>query len=149
MKIKFVKFLFPSRLYWQKRLGSAGQALVTLLVFAAIATAVTAATVAVAIINLQATSQFSQGQQAFYTAEAGVEDAIIHLERDQSFSSPGYNIQVGGSNALVQVQPAGITLSKTVISEGINGSFKRKIQLNGSFDSNGVFLVNSWNEIDD
>lgn len=127
-----------------------GQALVTLLVFAGMALAVTAGAIAVAVINIQSTSQFAQGQQAFYSAEAGAEDAIMHLVRDQSFSSSGYTIQVGTSSVTVTVQPPGIVTSKTIVSRGIvNNYFKRRVQVVGSFDSNGIFSVTTWDEIND
>jgi len=127
-----------------------GQALVTLLVFVGLATAVTAGAVAIAVINVQSTSQFNQGQRAYDLAEAGAEDAIMHLERDQSFSSTGYTIQISSNNTfVVSVTPTGIATTKTIISEGTVNIFKRKVQIVGSFDGNGVFSITSWNEIDD
>lgn len=127
-----------------------GQALVTLLIFVATAMVIISGVIAVSIINTQATSQFTQGQRAYDTAEAGAEDAIEKLLRDQSFSalSP-YTLQVGGNQANVTVTPAGTVTTKTVTSEGVSGNFKRKIQVIGTFNASGVYTITSWNEIDD
>ncbi len=133
------------------RLRSDGQALVTLLIFVATALIVTSAAIAISIINIQATSQFSQGQQAYDLAEAGVEDAIMKLVRNASFDSPapGYTLTIGTNTAQIIVTPPGFISPKTIVSRGVVNQFKRKLQVVGQFNSDGTFSVVSWNEIDD
>jgi len=141
MSNKYGKFVMP-------RFGEAGQALVTLLIFVATALIVTAAAIAISIINIQSTSQFTQGQQAYDSAEAGAEDAILKLVRNSSFGT-SYTLNVGNNLAKITVSPPGQASSKTIISEGVVNNFRRKIQVVGQFNSDGTFSVVSWNEVDD
>src|SRR5258708_2517544 len=129
-----------------------GQALVTLMIFVAVSVIVTTSAIAISVINTQSSSQFSQGQQAYDLAEAGVEDAIIKLVRNSSFDSPspGYTLTFGTNIATVIVTPPGSISSKTIVSRGVvNNRFKRKLQVVGQFNTDGTFSVVSWNEVDD
>lgn len=61
-----------------------GQALVTLLVFSAIAIIITSAAVTVSLINTQTTSKYSIGAEALAVAEAGADNAVLKLLRKNS-----------------------------------------------------------------
>src|SRR5579872_181096 len=124
--------------------GQKGQALVPLLIFVATAIIITSAAIAIAIINIQSTSQFTQGQQAYDTAESGAEDAILKLVRNSSFGS-SYSVSVGNYLANVVVSPSGQATTKTITAEGVVNNFRRKIQVSGQFNSDGTFSVVSWN----
>lgn len=119
-----------------------GQALISLLIFTAIASTVTAGTVAVAIINSQSTTKYAQGEQVYHIAEAGVENAILRLLRDRSYS--GETLSIGAGSATITVSG---TTNVTITSIGIEGDFKRKIQVVGEF-ANNAFSTTSWKEIE-
>ena len=119
-----------------------GQALVTLLVFSAVALIVTSAAVMVTIINSQTTAKFSQGEEALAVAEAGVENAIIQIKRNSAYS--GETISVGDGTATITVSGASI---KTITAKSSIGDFKRTLQVTGYYSSFS-FSIQSWQEID-
>ena len=119
-----------------------GQALVTLLVFCATALIVTAGATAVIIINSQTTGKFAQGEETLHIAEAGADNAVLRLLRDPNYS--GETLTVGNGTATITVTG---TTTKTIVSEAVNGFFRRKIQVIGSF-ANNIFTISSWTEID-
>lgn len=122
-----------------------GQALVTLLAFVAMAIIVTAGAVAVTIINAQSTSKFSLGEEAYYITEGGIEDAILKILREPSYSGIR-TVAIGNGQAVVTITPAGVG-AKTVESEGINGDFRRKIRVQTGYN-NGITTIISWAEVD-
>lgn len=141
-----------SNMAFRVKVEERGQALVTLLIFVAVALIVSTAAIGVALVSTQASSQFTQGEQAYDIAESGAEDAILKLERNSSFATPasGYDLAVGSGIAQVIVTPPGLSSTKTIISRGVvNNRFKRKVQVVGQFSADGTFSVVSWNEIDD
>ena len=123
-------------------LGSKGQALVTLLVFSALALIITTAATTVLIINSQGTSRFSLGEEALSYAETGADNAILRLLRDPGYT--GETMTLGDGTAIITVSGA---LNKRVVSEGIVNDFRRKIEVTGSFNNN-ILVVTSWREID-
>lgn len=125
-----------------------GQALVVLLVFVSTATIITAAAVTVAIINARSTGSLAQGDEALMIAEAGAENAIIRIIRDPAGTYANEPpITVGNGTAQITVTTNGTT--KTIISAGTVGSFTRKVQITGTFNTGGdnKFQLTSWQEI--
>lgn len=119
-----------------------GQSLITLLVFMVMAITITVGAVTVTIINSRSTTTFYLGDQTLQMAEAGVENAILRLLRDQTYTGETIVVDTGSTTITV----AGGTI-KTIVSEATNGTFKRKIQAVGSFNNN-TFTLTSWREID-
>ncbi len=75
--------------------------------------------------------------QSYYTAEAGVEDALIRLRNNPQMSSLSYVLNV--SSAIASVNIMGIVGgSRVIVSEGNYTNIKRKIQTVYSIDSTGV-----------
>lgn len=125
-----------------------GQALVILLVFVSVATIITAAGVSLAIINSRSTGSLAKGDEALMVAEAGAENAIIRIIRDPSSNySTEPPITVGNGTAQITVTTNGTT--KTITSTGTVGSFTRKVQITGTFNTGGdnKFQLTSWQEI--
>ncbi|KKR78337.1 MAG: hypothetical protein UU23_C0001G0101 [Candidatus Curtissbacteria bacterium GW2011_GWA1_40_9] len=118
-----------------------GQALISLLIFTTIATTVTAGAVAVTIINSQSTTKFTQGETVYHVAEAGIENAILRLLRDRTYS--GEILNVDSATATITVSGSGTV---TITSEGKIGDNIRKIQVTGTM-SNNQFSITAWNEI--
>ena len=116
-------------------------ALILLLVFTTIGIIVSSAAVAISIINSQAASKFSQGQDALALAESGAENAIIRLLRDPNYF--GETLNIGGATVTITVAGGA---AKTIQSKSQDGDFKRTIQVEGNF-TNNLFTVSSWQEI--
>ena len=120
-----------------------GQALVTLLVFIATATIITAAATTVTLINSQTTGKFAQGEAAFPIAQAGADNAILRLLRDPSYSGET-DLSIGNGTATITVSGSSV---KTITAEGKDGNFIRKIQVVGTFVNN-TFTISSWDLVD-
>lgn len=118
-----------------------GQTLVALLAFMTMAITITTAATTVTLINSQAGSAYAQSQEAFGYAEAGAENALLRLLRDPSFSSE--TLSFSGGSATISV--SGST-TKTIVSEGVSGSFRRKVQVTATH-SNDIITVINWSEI--
>src|SRR3990167_6112050 len=122
-----------------------GQALVTLLVFIATETIITAAATTVTLINSQTTGKFAQGESALSIAQAGADNAILRILRDPNGIYTGEGpITIGSGTATITVSGSSV---KTITSEGKDGNFIRKIQIVGTFVNN-TFTVSSWDLVD-
>lgn len=119
-----------------------GQTLITLLIFISTAIIITSGAVTMTIINSQSTSIFAQGEEVYAIAEAGVDNAILRTLRNPAYN--GETLFIG--NGTVTITASG-TSNKTIVSEGVIGDVRRKIQVVGSY-TNNVFTVSSWSEID-
>ena len=126
-----------------KKRNKTGQALVTLLVFIAVATTITAAATTVTLITSQTTGKFAQGESALVIAQAGADNAILRLLRDPNYSGEA-DLSIGSGTATINVEGSSV---KTIIAEGKDGNFIRKIQVVGTFVNN-TFTVSSWDLVD-
>ncbi|OGG12524.1 hypothetical protein A3D77_01160 [Candidatus Gottesmanbacteria bacterium RIFCSPHIGHO2_02_FULL_39_11] len=119
---------------------NSGQALVTLLVFMIVAITIVTASVGVVMTNSLAAGSVAQTTSARSIAESGVENALIRLARNPSYT--GETLPVGNGQASVTV--TGTTI-KTITSIGTDGNFKRTIVATAS-QSAYVWSVISWQE---
>jgi hypothetical protein len=124
-----------------RRLNQSGQTLVMLLAFMAMAIIMTTAATAVTLVNSQTSSKYSLGQEALRYAESGADNALQRLLRDPSYL--GETLSVGTGTATITVSGSG---TKTIVSEGVNGSFRRRVQVTATWASN-VLTVTSWSEV--
>lgn len=118
-----------------------GQALITLLVFMVVGIIITTATVTMAIVSLQSTTEMEISGEVLKIAEAGADNAVLRILRNQSYI--GETLIVGNGTATITVSG---TTTKTIVSEGVEGNLRRKIQVVGTL-SNDIFTVTSWSEI--
>lgn len=118
-----------------------GQALVSLLAFVAIASVITTAAVSVAIITARSGDDFSQGNKALAVAQAGAENALLRLLRDDTYTGETINIDSDS----VQIGVSGAS-PKTITSTSTVGNFKRIVEVIGTFNNN-AFTISSWKEI--
>lgn len=119
-----------------------GQTLVMLLVLMTTGIIITSAAVILIIVNSQASSKFSLGEDAYAIAESGAENAILRLIRNPSYA--GETLTVGNGSATITVTGSS---TKTIVSEGVRGNFRRKVQVVGGYVNN-IFTPTSWTEID-
>lgn len=118
-----------------------GQALVVLVCFGVIAATIIASTVLISIATNSASGKTQGGTVAYDIAESGVENALLRLLRDPSYT--GETLVVGSGSAVITVTG---TNPKTIVSQGIQGIHRRTLEAIAS-DSGGVLSVTSWREL--
>lgn len=118
-----------------------GSALVTLMAFMAAAILVTSASAAVSVITTQSISDNESSEEVLFIAESGMENAILRLLRDRTYS--GETLSIGGGSAVVTVSGGPIY---TITSVGSYNNFSRTVEVVGDL-SNNEFSISSWSEI--
>ncbi len=119
-----------------------GQTLITLLIFILVLITVAMTSVSIIISNAQVTTGTGQSIEAYYAAEAGIENASLQLLRNQDYT--GETIQVSPSaTAIVTVTNNG---QYTVLSKGMSGGFTRVIQAKLDY-TNNVLTIISWQQL--
>lgn len=75
--------------------------------------------------------------QSYYTAESGVEDALLRLNNSPQMPPLNYNVSVNGTTANVVI-PGIIGSARVITSQGNSGNIIRNIQTVYSVDNQGV-----------
>lgn len=118
-----------------------GQALIFLLVIVAIGIITTSAIFTLSIVSSQSALSFTNGEVALQLAKSGVENAIIRLIRDPSYTGEVMNM-TGGT---VTISVVGNT-AKTIRSKSIVGKSVRILEAKGDYN-NTVFILAQLGEI--
>ena len=118
-----------------------GQALVTLLVFTAVALVIAGGIAMLAVSSTQSTSLYTQNINAYYLAEAGIENALIQLIRDSNYRGETLNLE----NGTVTITVSGRD-DRSITAVGDTGTYKRTIEVKGTYEEN-KFIITSWKEI--
>lgn len=121
----------------------AGQTVVILMIFITISIVIISAAVILVISN---TAGAAIGQQSVVVrelAENGVENALLRLLRDPSYT--GETMIDGDTTTIISV--TGDNTNKIIVSEGIEGNFDKKIRVKISYNSIGELIVNSYEDI--
>lgn len=118
-----------------------GQALITLLFFMVIAITITTASVVILFLTMSSATKFEQGTRSYYIAESGIENALLRLLRDPSYS--GETITVEDGTAVISVSG---TSPYVITSIGETGNFQRTLQVEADY-TNGVLSVGEWREM--
>ncbi len=121
--------------------NQSGQAIIVLLFFMIIAITLSTTAIAVVASNSLSVTRTEESIHALEIAEAGAQNALIRLIRNPNYA--GETLTIDGGSATVVVTGGS---TKIIFSTGVNGSFTRKIQVQGTFSS-GIFTVTSWKEI--
>lgn len=114
--------------------------MILLIAFVAIAMSVITATVAVNIINGRNTRGTEASTDALTIARSGVENAMIRLIRDPSYT--GESMTIGDGTATIVVTG---TTQKTIRSTGTVSDHSHTIEVVAS-TSGGIVSAVSWNE---
>jgi len=118
-----------------------GQTIVMLLVFMAIAITVTTASVFLSISNSQNSSRLQISNEALAVAESGMENALLRLLRDPSYT--GETLPVGDGNATISLAGSSPVV---ITSVGRMGNYVRTVRVTGSF-AGVIFNINSWTQV--
>lgn len=120
-----------------------GQTLVALLAFMSLAITITSAATAITMVNIQATSKYSVGQEALNLAETAADNAILRLIRDQSYAAGEVITLPNGTGTIISITGSS---PKTIVAEGKSGNFRRRIQVVLT-QSNNITTITSWSEV--
>ena len=119
-----------------------GSTLITLIIFIMVMLTVASTSVSIIISNAQSTTGTGQSIEAYYAAEAGVENASLQLLRNPEYA--GETLSLSSSSSVhISVSHNG---HYEVISTGKSGSFTRIIQAKLDYTDN-VLSVISWQEL--
>lgn len=118
-----------------------GQALITLLFFVLISLTITTGAIIIIIANSLSVSRFQEGAIAYYAAESGIENALLRLLRDPSYT--GETLVIGSSTSTVSVAGSN---SKIITSVTQNGKYKRTVSVQMDYN-NGYYTYSNWKEL--
>lgn len=114
--------------------SSSGQALVTLLFFMIMGITITTAAVIVVITNAAAATINQQGSDAYYIAESGIDEGLLHLLRNPSYAGQETFIVGDGS---VSVQIANYVITAT----GSAANSQKTIQIQTVYNNNTITIT--------
>lgn len=123
-----------------KRQHQRGHVLITLLLTAVVGIIVSTAATNIVVNNAFATSSLEQSIAANDLAETGIENAMIRLLRNPSYT--GETLMVDGSE--VEITVTGTT-QKTITSSSSVGDFQKTIVVTADY-VNYTLNITSWNE---
>ena len=118
---------------------SRGQALVTLLFFMIIGITITTAAVMVVLTNAAGATVNQQGNDAYYIAQSGIEEGMLHLLRNPAYTS-SETFSVGDGSVTVAV------LNNIITATGSATNAVRTIQAQTVYN-NGTLTISSWKEL--
>lgn len=121
-----------------------GQALIGVLAIIAISTVLVTSLMINSLISSDSSLKRRQSSQMINNADSYMQDAIIKLSRNLDYI--GETLTVGGNQVIIEITGDN---PKTVIVKSINssGDILRKLQTQISFNSDGVYTIDNWQEI--
>ncbi len=120
------------------------QALITLIVFIAIAMVIISATVTMIAVNSEAASVSQQSLLLREAAENGIENALLRLIRDPGYSGETIPAALNSYDTVVSV--TGDDINKTIISTATSNNYQRKIMAKITYNDN-VLKIIFWQDI--
>jgi len=119
-----------------------GSTLITLMIFILVMLAIASTSVSIIISNAQNTSGAGQSMEAYYAAEAGIENASLQLLRNPDYE--GETIYLSPTSSVsISVSRSGFY---EVLSTGKSGQFTRILQAKLDY-TNNILSVISWKEV--
>lgn len=118
-----------------------GQALITLIFFVLISVTIASGAIIMIAVNSTSLGKIQEGSISYDVAETGIENAILRLLRDPSYTGETLTID----NATVVITVIGGN-TKTIVAVGTNGNFKRTVQVKMTYNS-GYYTFSGWQEI--
>jgi hypothetical protein len=122
-------------------LNHKGQALITLLFFIVIAVTITSAAIILILVGSVSATKLQEGTKSYYIAESGIENALMRLIRNPSYT--GETLPVGDGSVEISVTGAS---PYTITAIGGVGEYRRTIRATAQYVT-GYLSVTSWEEI--
>ena len=117
-----------------------GQALITLIFFVLISVTIASGAIIMIAVNSMTLTKLQEGNISYDAAEAGIENAILRVVREPSYS--GETLTIG--NLTVNIT---VTGSNPKIIEAVGtGNFKRKVSVQMT-ENSGRYTISNWKEI--
>ncbi len=126
-----------------KNISNSGQTLVSLLLISVIGITIAAGATTLVIINSQSALKFEQGTIAYSIAQSGIDNALLRLLRDPTYT--GEVLSIGQGAADIKVSSNSGSYIATV--SGQISNFVRKVQINAHYNTNQVLMIDSKKEI--
>lgn len=120
--------------------SSSGQTIVALLIFILLAITLTFTATVVVITNIRTDTAYQGGEVALQNAQTGIENALVRLERDNTYTGETMTLASGA----VTITISG-TSPKTITSIGSYSKVVRTITATATVNSTVVTLT-SWSE---
>ncbi len=117
-----------------------GQALITLIFFVLISVTIASGAIIMIAVNSMTLTKLQEGNISYDAAEAGIENAILRVVREPSYS--GEVLTIG--NLTVNITVTGSN-PKTIEAVG-TGNFKRKVSVQMT-ENSGRYTISNWKEI--
>jgi len=118
-----------------------GQSLITLMFFIIIASTIISASSIMLINNIKEASIDEQGINAYYLAESGIENALLRLLRNPSYT--GETLTTGQGSILIEITPGA---TPVILSTGTFANSMRKIEAQTMYNE-GMLEISTWKEI--
>lgn len=119
-----------------------GQVLTSVVVFVAFGLSVIALSAVLMVINMQNTLKYTESGNCLNHAEAGVEEAVLRLLRDPTYS--GGTMLLEGVTTTVTV--SGTDTDKSILAVATYNGFAKKVLATVSLAGDKVSLL-SWKEV--
>jgi len=124
------------------RFTKRGSTLITLMIFIFVMLTIASTSVSIIISNAQSTAGAGQTMEAYYAAEAGIENASLQLLRNPEYA--GETIQLSPTSSVT------ISVSRNgtydVLSTGKSGQFTRILMAKLDY-TNNILSIISWKEL--
>lgn len=119
-----------------------GQAVVTVLFVVVIGMLVTTGAITMLLNAYQSLTNQELGREAYAAAEAGIENGMLRLLRDTSYTGETITFMGGKTAVVTVVQSPDIVM----VSMGTVNNVSRKIQVNAHITDMNI-IVDTWREI--
>ena len=128
----------------QKITSGSGQALIILLVAAAVTLSVLTAATLASIGQGKASTRNELGRKVYYAAEAGSEYALMKLMRDPASCTGTENLTIGSANVAISYNL--VSGNCTVTSKAIQSNVVKTISVQAAYNPSYIFNYSGWSE---
>ena len=119
------------------------QTLVSLLIIIAISIIIITTVLGLMMSNLINTSSVEQSTELKLAAESGMENGLLRLLRDPSYSGETLTSAINGYTTTITV--SGDSVNKTLISTASSLTFQKKILVKITYNNNQM-VINLWQD---
>lgn len=124
------------------RNGTEGQALITVIFIAVIGMMIATGAIMTLVSSFESTSVQELDRLAIAAAESGVENSVIRLMRDPTYTGEMLQVDANSTATVTVVSNPSITITST----GVVGSVAKKIVATAHFSALALIL-DSWKEV--
>lgn len=126
-----------------------GNVLITLIFFLSIAITLVTAAISIAIINFQGHESYREGNDAYFIAESGANNALLKLVRSGVGNYTNDTLSIDGGTATITVSETSNNGKQEVIITSVGSYYgsQKTIQVSSYYDHTNVLKILNWEEI--